>query len=97
MLLLLYSFLALAEAMSGSSVMWGSAQILSLLFGFGGALGLMLLTGHLTLPHDDGPNKQCQAKFPSKTKKKTKNLSRTPQNPGTRHCFCLCQNVIEQK
>jgi len=49
MLLLLYYVLAFTEAMSGSSVIWSSAQIFSLLFGFGGALGLMLLTGSIIM------------------------------------------------
>ena len=87
-LFLLYYVLALVESMSGSRVMWSYAQIFSLLFGFGGGLGLMMLTGHLTLPHDDGPNKQHQAKGPSKTKQKTKDLSRTAHNTKARHCFC---------
>ena len=49
MLLLLYYVLALAEAMSGSSVLWGSAKISSLLFVSGGAIALMMLTGSIIM------------------------------------------------
>lgn len=47
LLLLVYYILALAEAVSGSGVLWGSLQLSALLFVCGGATVLMMLTGSI--------------------------------------------------
>ena len=49
LLLLFYYILALAEAMSGSGVLWGSVQISALLFVSGGAIGFMMLIASIIM------------------------------------------------
>ncbi|ESW06397.1 hypothetical protein PHAVU_010G045000 [Phaseolus vulgaris] len=49
LLLLFYYIMALAEAMSGSGVLWGSVQISALSFVSGGAIGLMMLIGSIIM------------------------------------------------
>jgi len=71
-LFLLYYVLALVEAMSDSRVLWSSVQIFSLLFGFGGALGLMMLTGHLTLPMMMDPVSSIKPSAPPKPNRRLK-------------------------
>ncbi|QCE04828.1 hypothetical protein DEO72_LG8g2869 [Vigna unguiculata] len=49
MLLFIYYIFALAEAMSGSGVLWGSTQIPSLLFVCGGAICFMVFTAAIIM------------------------------------------------